>query len=80
MTDQASDPKIEKKRRDAAARQQRRRDRLKRGKCIVPVEIDRGEMADDLVDLGLLSEWDAESDLALRAALDRALKILRRHA
>lgn len=45
----------------AAQRMRRYRDRLKRGKCIVPVEADKGQVADQLVDLGALEEWDAES-------------------
>ena len=49
----------------AAQRMRRYRDRLKRGKCIVPVEADKGQVADQLVDLGTLEEWDAESLAAI---------------
>lgn len=41
------------------------RDRVKRGKCIVLVEADRGQVADQLLDLGTLEEWDSESLTAI---------------
>jgi hypothetical protein len=44
------------------------------------VEIDRGEIADDLVELGLLSEWDSEDVAAIQTALKAALSKLRRYA
>lgn len=53
----------------AAQRMRRYRDRLKRGKCIVPVEADKGQVADQLVDLGSLGEWDSESLTAIGNAI-----------
>lgn len=64
----------------AADRMRRYRDRKRRGRCVMPIEIDRGELADDLVELGLLSEWDSEDVDALRSALKKALKKLKRYA
>lgn len=53
----------------AAQRMRRYRDRLKRGKCILPVEADKGQVADQLVDLGSLEEWDSESLTAIGNAI-----------
>lgn len=53
----------------AAQRMRRYRDRLKRGKCIVPVEADKAQVADQLVDLGALEEWDSESLSAIGNAI-----------
>jgi hypothetical protein len=64
----------------AAERMRRYRDRKRRGRCVVPIEIDRGEMADDLVELGLLAEWDSENHSAIQSAIKEALKKLRRYA
>lgn len=58
----------------AAQRMRRYRDRLKRGKCIVPVEADKGQVADQLVDLGSLREWDAESLTEIGRALSLAAR------
>lgn len=53
----------------AAQRMRRYRDRLKRGKCILPVEACKGQVADQLVDLGSLEEWDSESLTAIGNAI-----------
>jgi hypothetical protein len=46
---------------------------------MIRVEVDRGEIADNLVDLGLLPEWDSENIEAIQLALKAALTMLRRY-
>ncbi|MET4117854.1 hypothetical protein ABIB85_004462 [Bradyrhizobium sp. JR1.5] len=67
-----------------AQRQQERRERKGRGKRLVPVEVgageivlDRGMIADALVDANLLPEWSTEDSEAVRNAFADALH---RHA
>lgn len=47
---------------------------------MILIEVDRGEISDDLVEVGLLREWDSENDAAIQEALKEALTRLRRYA
>jgi hypothetical protein len=60
-----------------AARQRTYRERLKRGRCIVPVETDRGQAAEKLGDLHALKDWDSE-DLESMLGYARTLEKWRR--
>ena len=52
------------------------RARKKEGKLLLPrIEID-GTIADDLVEAGLLEEWDAENPQAVADAVVKLLKLL----
>jgi hypothetical protein len=57
-------------------RAQRFRERRRDGKLLLPrIEID-GTTADDLVEHGLLQEWDTENPEAVADAVVRLLKLL----
>lgn len=64
------------KRRAAADRQKRRRDRLRRGVRLVSLEVDQGQIADALVAVGVLEAWDCEDPDKVRTALREALSRL----
>jgi hypothetical protein len=54
------------------------RQRQREGKLLLPrIEID-GSIADDLVEAGLLQEWDTEQPEAVAEAVVRLLKLLPR--
>lgn len=60
--------------RSAAERQRNRRARKALGKCVLPLTINLGDIADKLVDAGFLPEWSAEDAEAIANALARALE------
>ncbi len=62
--------------RSAAERQRSRRARKALGKCVLPLTINLGDIADKLVDAGLLAEWSAEDAVAIADALAQALERL----
>lgn len=60
----------------AADRQRLRRGRKRSGLCVLRVEVDLGEVAATLVDVGFLAEWDAEDRKAVAAAVSRLMRSL----
>lgn len=73
MTQQATDDRDAKKRRDAAARAKRYRDRKRRHIRLMSCEVKEGQFADALVAVGVLGEWDCEDPDRVRDALKEAL-------
>ena len=60
----------------STAHVRRFRERRREGKLLLPrIEID-GTTADDLVEHGLLQEWDTENPEAVAEAVVRLLKLL----
>jgi hypothetical protein len=52
------------------------RERKRKGKLLLPrIEIDNS-VADDLVEAGVLQEWDTENPQAIAAAIVKLLKLL----
>jgi hypothetical protein len=58
----------------AAKRQREYRRCKKAGLIKLTIEINQGEIADLLVDLGLLQEWDTEDRAKVRAVFESALR------
>lgn len=54
------------------------RDRKRAGLCVIRprVEVNKGEIADELSDKGLLSDWDTESARAISLAVQSELRKL----
>lgn len=61
----------------AAIRQHRRRERVKRGAMVIPVEVTFDD-ADALIEAGWLGAWDDRNPVAIAAALRLAAGL--RHA
>ncbi|MGN6284780.1 MAG: hypothetical protein ACTHM2_06500 [Afipia sp.] len=62
-----------------AAHSRAYRERKRRGKRIIKIEVDHGEVADQLVEGGILGEWDSENPDAVRSALMEVLARGLRH-
>jgi hypothetical protein len=60
----------------AAERNRRWRQRARNGRVVLPIEIDQFEVADALVDAGLLEQWSADDRVAIAAAVERLLQIV----
>lgn len=54
------------------------RDRKRAGRCIIRprVEVDKGEIADELAERGLLGDWNSESARAITLAVQIELRKL----
>jgi hypothetical protein len=65
----------------AAARQRRRRERRRQGRAVLRVDVNRVDLAEALVEEGLLREWDSEDPAAIQSAVEQLLDVLvGRHA
>jgi hypothetical protein len=64
----------ERRKRLARERQRRRRDRIKRGKRLILVEVDDLDACETLASSGDLDPMLDDDNLAVRAALERALR------